>query len=185
VLRLEARILEDFVDLLSPRQARADEWAATYARRPVAPTDFEPAADAAAPMDVESAAEPDIEPEPAPEPLSASEPAPEPVSDPEPAPPAVPEPEPEAATAHLEDEPELVAEFADPGAEEGAGAELHVDEPWSGYGQMNAADIRDRVVSADAAELAVVQLYESGHRKRRSVLEAVERRSKELANAPS
>jgi hypothetical protein len=50
---------------------------------------------------------------------------------------------------------------------------------------MTAADIRDRVVIADAAELAVVQLYESAHRNRRTVLEAVERRSKELANSPA
>jgi hypothetical protein len=87
--------------------------------------------------------------------------------------------------AHIEPEVELVAESADPGAEEGAGAELHVDEPWHGYRRMTAADIRDRVVIADAAELAVVQLYESAHRNRRTVLEAVERRSKELANSPA
>src|SRR4051794_29707574 len=70
--------------------------------------------------------------------------------------------------AHIDDEPELVAEFSDPGAEEGAGAELHVDEPWHGYRSMSAADVRERVAVAEAAELAVVQLYESTHRKRRA-----------------
>jgi hypothetical protein len=79
----------------------------------------------------------------------------------------------------------LVAEFAEPGAAEGAGAEVHVDEPWEGYRQMAAADIRERALVAGPEELAVVQLYETMHRRRRTVLEAVERRTKELANAPS
>jgi hypothetical protein len=111
---------------------------------------------------------------------------------PEPAPPVVvipepepaPEPEPEAPT-HIDTEPELVAEVAEAGAEEGAGAEVRVAEPWDGYKRMRVADIRDRVAVAEMAELAVVQLYESSHRNRRSILDAVERRSKELANAPS
>jgi hypothetical protein len=98
-------------------------------------------------------------------------------------PPAFEEEPPEPA--HIDDEPELVAEFSDPGAEEGAGAEIHVDEPWDGYRSMSASDIRDRVALADAAQLAVVQLYESTHRKRRTVLEAAERRGRELANAPA
>ena len=99
--------------------------------------------------------------------------------EPEPEP---PEPEP---PVHIDTEPELVAEFAEPGAEEGAGAELHVDEPWDGYRRMRVADIRDRVAVASAEQLAVTQLYEVTHRRRRSVLDAVERRSKQLANAPA
>jgi hypothetical protein len=119
----------------------------------------------------------------------------------EPSPPPEPEPEPEErepvieaveerpafeaeAPEHLDVEPELVAEFAEPGAEEGAGPEIHVDEPWDGYRKMRVADIRDRVQVADPAELAVVQLYESMNRGRASILDAVERRSKELANLP-
>jgi hypothetical protein len=86
---------------------------------------------------------------------------------------------------HIDTEPELVAEFAESGAEEGAGAELHVDEPWEGYRRMRVAAIRDRVAVAGAEELAVVQLYEVTHRRRRSVLDAVERRSNQLANAPA
>jgi hypothetical protein len=113
------------------------------------------------------------EPEPRPEPRA---PVPEPR-----APAAVPVPEP---PVHIDTEPELVGEFAEPGAEEGAGPEIHVDEPWEGYRQMRAADIRDRVVVAGPEELAVIQLYEGAHRRRRMVLDAVERRSKELANTP-
>ena len=85
---------------------------------------------------------------------------------------------------HLDLKPELVAEFAESGAEQGAGPEIHVDEPWDGYRKMRVADIRDRVQVADPAELAVVQLYESMNRGRASILDAVVRRSKELANLP-
>ena len=124
--------------------------------------------------------EPQVAPEPAPEPQVA---APEPAPIPEP--PARPlEPEPEAPV-HIDTEPELVGEFAEAGAEEGAGAEIHVDEPWDGYRRMRVTDIRDRVAVAGAEELAVTQLYEVTHRRRRSVLDAVERRSKQLANAPA
>jgi hypothetical protein len=120
------------------------------------------------------------------EPEVASEPASEPQvaavdSAPMPEQPARP-PEP---PLHIDTEPELVAEFAEPGAEEGAGAEIHVDEPWDGYRRMRVADIRDRVAAAGAEQLAVTQLYEVTHRRRRSVLDAVERRSKQLANAPA
>lgn len=86
--------------------------------------------------------------------------------------------------AHIDTHAELVAEFSEPGAEEGAGAEVHVDEPWDGYRRMQAADIRDRIVLAGPAELAVIQLYETAHRRRRTVLDAVEQRSRQLANAP-
>jgi hypothetical protein len=109
--------------------------------------------------------------------------APPPVTPIAPEPPAAaPEPQ---APAHVDTEPELVGEFAEQGAEEGAGAEVHVDAPWDGYGRMRVADVRERVAVAGPEELAVVQLYEITHKKRRSVLDAVERRSKELANAPS
>ena len=124
--------------------------------------------------------EPEVASEPAPEPkVAAAEPAPIPVP-----PTRSPEPEPETPV-HIDTEPELVAEFAEPGAEEGAGAEMHVNEPWDGYRRMRVVDIRDRVAVAGAEELAVTQLYEVTHRRRRSVLDAVERRSKQLANAPA
>jgi hypothetical protein len=87
-------------------------------------------------------------------------------------PPAVPE---EVVPDHVDEEPVLVAEAAEEGAEEGAGAELTVDPPWDGYDQMAAADIRDRLAAATPAQAAAVQLYESTRKSRRSVLDAADR----------
>lgn len=104
-------------------------------------------------------------------------PAAAPTAPPEPETPAFGEPDqPEFQPRHVEEsEPELVHSSADPGAVEGAGANLRVDEPWPGYGKMTAADIVDRLAAADRATLAAVQLYEATHRKRTTVLTAVER----------
>jgi hypothetical protein len=44
---------------------------------------------------------------------------------------------------------------------------------------MKAADVVDRLATADSAQLAVVQLYENQGRARKTVLAAVERRLKE------
>lgn len=126
------------------------------------PFSFEP--EPAAPRAAEAQPEPPV-------PLSVA-PEPQPALEPEP-------------PAHIDTEPELVAEFSEPGAEEGAGAELHVAEPWAGYRRMRVSDIRDRIVAAGPEELAVTQLYEATHRKRRSVLDAVEKRTKQLSNAPA
>jgi hypothetical protein len=82
-----------------------------------------------------------------------------------------PEPEP----AHVSEEPELVAEVAEEGAEDGAGAEVTVDEPWPGYDRMNAADITDRLVAEDTEVAAAVSLYEASRKGRASVLEAASR----------
>jgi hypothetical protein len=68
-----------------------------------------------------------------------------------------------------------VEEVAEPGAEDGAGAEVHIEPPWESYAQMNAKDIVDRLTSADPAVLAAVQLYESSHRNRQTILNAVQR----------
>ena len=81
------------------------------------------------------------------------------------------EPEP----AHVSEEPELVDEFAEPGAEDGAGAEVHIVEPWEGYGRLSVQDITTRLTTATAAELAAVELYESAHEARQTILAAVER----------
>lgn len=73
-----------------------------------------------------------------------------------------------SAVKTLDDTPELVES-------EGAaspGGNLRVDAPWGGYEQMKAADIVDRLVVADAAEKAVVRLYEQQHKGRKSVLAA-------------
>jgi hypothetical protein len=88
------------------------------------------------------------------------------------APPTVPD---ELVPDHVDEEPVLVAEVAEEGAEEGAGAELSVDPPWDGYDEMTAADIRDRLAAATPAEAAAVELYEASAKGRSSVLDAAER----------
>ncbi|MFL5830895.1 MAG: hypothetical protein ACJ76X_13355 [Solirubrobacteraceae bacterium] len=77
--------------------------------------------------------------------------------------------------AHVSEEPVVVEEFAEPGAEEGAGASVTVDEPWDGYARMTARDITARLGDASLAELAAVQLYESTHKQRETVLAAAQR----------
>jgi hypothetical protein len=92
--------------------------------------------------------------------------------------PRVTEPQPVAPAeepAHVSEEPELVEELAEPGAEDGAGAELHIREPWDGYRQMNAREVTARLSGASAAELAAVELYESRTQGRQTVLAAVQR----------
>ena len=86
-----------------------------------------------------------------------------------------PDPPPAAAPVHVSEEPELVEEFAEPGAEQGAGAEVHVAPPWDDYDRLNAKQVISRIASADPAELAAVQLYEGGNRRRQTILNAVER----------
>lgn len=83
--------------------------------------------------------------------------------------------------AHVSEETELVQESAEPGAEEGAGADVSVLEPWEGYGRMSAEDVIDRAGTATAAELAAMRLYEARHRARQTVLTAVDRQLR-LAN---
>jgi hypothetical protein len=107
------------------------------------------------------------------EPDPFSRPAPEPMRElrREPAPTAPPAVEP----THVSEEPVLVEEFAEPGAEDGAGAQVHVAPPWDAYERMNARAIVARLGGADAAELAAVELYELTTRRRQTILNAVER----------
>jgi len=95
--------------------------------------------------------------------------APPPVPD---APPSVPD---ELIPDHVDEEPVLVAEVAEEGAEQGAGPELTVEAPWDGYDGMTAADISDRLTAATAVEAAAVELYESTHKNRRTVMDAAAR----------
>jgi hypothetical protein len=88
---------------------------------------------------------------------------------------AAPERIPEPTPAHVSAELELVGEVAEPGAEDGAGAELHIREPWVGYERMNASDVIDRLSGANTAELAAIELYENQNKSRATVLQAVER----------
>jgi hypothetical protein len=95
---------------------------------------------------------------------------PRPVAPPEP--PRPPEP------IHVSEEPELVEEFAEPGAEDGAGAAVTVDEPWPGCTRMTAKQVIERLTDASPAELATVLLYESFNRDRQTVRAAAERHLK-------
>lgn len=87
-------------------------------------------------------------------------------------PPAIPD---ELIPDHVDEEVVLVAEVAEQGAEEGAGPELHIDEPWEGYDRLAAVEICDRLTGATAELAAAVELYESTRKSRRSVLESAAR----------
>jgi hypothetical protein len=84
---------------------------------------------------------------------------------------------------HVSEEPELVEEFAEPGAEHGAGAQLRIVEPWEGYDEMKAADVVERVALATREELAAIELYEHAGRNRKSVVAAA-RRALKRASPP-
>jgi hypothetical protein len=70
---------------------------------------------------------------------------------------------------HADPERELVESF---GPADDVQATVTVDPPWEGYDTMAAAAVIERVRGADAATKAVVRLYESQHKKRRTVLKA-------------
>jgi hypothetical protein len=76
---------------------------------------------------------------------------------------------------HLNIDDELVGEVADPGAEDGAGAQVSIAEPWAGYRELRAADVIDRLATASPEELAAIELYELFSRKRRTVVAAARR----------
>ena len=79
------------------------------------------------------------------------------------------------APTHVDEEAVLVAEFADPGAEDGAGAQIHIDEPWHGYKLLKAPEIIDRLLAEPDDVLVLVLLYERAHRERKTVIAAAER----------
>ena len=110
-------------------------------------------------------------------------PAPAPAAPAEATDPAAPD-QPEFAPPHIEEEvAEIVYSSSDAGAEDGAGPSIHVDEPWNGYRGMSAADVIDRMAVADTAMLAAIQLYETSHKGRPSILKAVEMRLEAAARA--
>ena len=105
-----------------------------------------------------------------------------PAAPPRPAPPPrAPQPPPRASQPpppvppHVSEEPELVAEVAEPGAEDGAGAEIAVAEPWPGYDALPGDAVLDALAAQSDAALAIVALYEPRHRRRRTVIEAARR----------
>jgi hypothetical protein len=111
-------------------------------------------------------------PEPTAEPVPAAEEAPaaDPIAEP-----AISAPSSAAEPVHVGEEPELVVEAAESGAEDGAGAEVAVDEPWPGYDEMTASDIEDRLVTEGPETAAAVSLYEASRKGRASVIEAASR----------
>jgi hypothetical protein len=91
---------------------------------------------------------------------------------------------PEPTPAHVSRDARHVEAFADPGAEDGPGASVHIEEPWRGYGHMTASDIIARLTSASREELAAVALYERAHRDRQTILAAAERELRRATAAP-
>ena len=87
----------------------------------------------------------------------------------------MPAPPAEFVPSHVDEEAVVVAQFSDPGAEDGAGAEVRVEQPWQGYGQLKAPEVIDRLVAEPNDVLALVLLYERAHRARRTVIAAAER----------
>lgn len=120
-----------------------------------------------------------VAPPPPPTPTRTRSPTPRP----SPAPPP-PEPAASAEPAHVSEGLEVVSETADSGAQDGAGAQLRIAEPWPGYGTMTARDVIDRLVSASREELAAVELYERSRRGRKTVVAAAERALKRASPPP-
>jgi hypothetical protein len=77
---------------------------------------------------------------------------------------------------HVSENAVLVAESADPEIADGIHTDLRVNEPWDGYAGQTAADVIAALEDASPAQVAVVQLYETTHRSRKTVLEAAARR---------
>lgn len=123
------------------------------------------------------AAPPEAQPYP-PEPPIESVARPEAKRPPPPPPvPPAPEPdEPEPEPAHVDREAVVVAEFADPGASDGVGAQIRIDEPWPGYDELRAKQVTAQLADASAEMLAVVRLYEGVNRNRKTVLDTIDKR---------
>jgi ferritin-like metal-binding protein YciE len=77
---------------------------------------------------------------------------------------------------HVSEEPELVMESGELGAEDTPGPEIHVDEPWEDYDRMKATEIERRLEDSSDELAAVVRLYEVSHKNRQTVIKAAERR---------
>jgi hypothetical protein len=87
---------------------------------------------------------------------------------------------------HVDEGATVVAEYAEPGAEEGAGAEVKLAEPWEGYDSMKVKEILARLAEASTETLAAVDLYERSTRERASVIEEADRQlSRRTAPGPA
>jgi hypothetical protein len=80
----------------------------------------------------------------------------------------------ETEPVHVDAGVELVEEVAEAGAEDGAGAQVRVAEPWDGYAALRAADVIERVAQATSEELAAIELYELTSRRRQTVIAAAQ-----------
>jgi hypothetical protein len=80
-----------------------------------------------------------------------------------------------AGNGHIDAEVSLVAESADDGASNGAGAHVHIAPPWERYTRMKAAEITERLTREADAVVSVVLLYESMNQARKTVIAAAER----------
>jgi hypothetical protein len=150
-LRAVADLVEDLATA-EPEAPFADGPFTYEPRRaePVAPVEPDPVVPAPRPHAV---------PEPPPE----RGPLPDPVDDLD-----LPAPEPTRGDAARLREEQRAAETTP----ESPGPEIRVEEPWEGYTAMTAPDVVDRLRVADDATKAVVRLFESTHRKRKTVLAA-------------
>lgn len=98
-----------------------------------------------------------------------AEPGPPPPRAPE-APPEPPEP------VHVDEGVTPVAEYAEPGAEDGAGPEIEIAEPWTGYDRLTASEVGRTLAGAGPEALGAARLYEASHKARKSVLDVIDRR---------
>jgi hypothetical protein len=151
------RAVADLVDDLATAEPASPfaDGPFTYEQRraePVAPVEPEPVVPAPRPH---AAPEPEAPPEPGP--------LPDPIEDLD-----LPAPEPTRGDAARVRAEQREAETTP----ESPGPEIRVDEPWEGYTAMTAPDVVDRLRVADDATRAVVRLFESTHRKRKTVLAA-------------
>src|SRR4051812_8933970 len=97
--------------------------------------------------------------------------------------PPPPPAEPPPAPAHVDEGATVVAEFAEDGAEDGAGAEIELAEPWEGYDRLHADELVDQLTGAGSETLAAVLLYERSTRDRASVVDAADEQLRRQ-NAP-
>jgi hypothetical protein len=68
--------------------------------------------------------------------------------------------------------------IAEPGYGNGAGDPIRIAPPFDGYDAPRAADVIARLPGSDAVTLGAIELYESTHRRRRTVLDAVTRQAR-------
>ena len=108
-------------------------------------------------------------------PSAGAAPVPTPAPAAEPVAPVAPDPD-EPPDDHVSREAVLVAESADDGAADGAGAQIRIGEPWEGYGKLTAKEVNDRLATASPESLTVARLYEVANRNRVTVIRAIDRR---------